>query len=131
MLVAVGRDFTFAGGSAVPSRVDRTSGRGRRISRAICGFFGAMIAATAIAQARPIDLVAAENFYGDVARQIGGDDVSVTSILNNPDQDPHEFEANPSTARALARAAIVISNGADYDPWVLKLLAASPSPSRR
>ncbi len=82
------------------------------------------------AQAAPIQIVAAENFYGDVARQVGGDAVAVTSILTNPDQDPHEFEANAATARAMAGAAIVVYNGADYDPWVVKLLSASPSPSR-
>ena len=49
----------------------------------------------------PIRVVAAENFYGDVAGQIGGPDVLVTSVLSNPDQDPHLFEASPSIARAL------------------------------
>lgn len=82
-------------------------------------------------KAAALDIVAAENFYGDIARQIGGPEVTVTSILNNPDQDPHEFEARPSTARALANAALVIYNGIDYDPWAVKLLSASPSASRR
>src|SRR5664280_2600046 len=44
-----------------------------------------------------ISVVAAENFYGDVARQIGGDDVAIASIMSNPDQDPHLFETTPST----------------------------------
>ena len=75
-------------------------------------------------------VVAAENFYGDVARQIGGDRVAVTSILNNPDQDPHLFETTATVARNLADARIVIFNGADYDPWMEKLLSASPRPKR-
>jgi zinc/manganese transport system substrate-binding protein len=83
------------------------------------------------AVADPIRIVAAENFYGDVAHQIGGDKVAVTSILSSPDQDPHLFEASPSTARALATARIVIVNGVDYDPWMEKLLGASKSPDRR
>ena len=87
---------------------------------------GFLPAAAAGAPAAPIALVAAENFYGDIARQIGGTDVAVTSILSNPDQDPHEFEASPSTARAFASAAVVVYNGAGYDPWAEKLLAASP-----
>jgi zinc/manganese transport system substrate-binding protein len=82
------------------------------------------------AGAAPLRIVAAENFYGDVARQIGGGAVAVTSILSNPDQDPHEFEASPSTALALAEAQLVIYNGADYDPWAVKLLSASPFSSR-
>ena len=81
--------------------------------------------------AEPVNVVAAENFYGDVARQIGGANVAVTSILSNPDDDPHLFEASPATARALAAAKIVIVNGADYDPWMEKLLAAHKSPGRR
>jgi zinc/manganese transport system substrate-binding protein len=79
----------------------------------------------------PVRIVAAENFYGDLARQIAGPDAAVTSILSNPDDDPHLFEADPSTARALATAGVVIANGADYDPWVAKLLAAAPAPHRR
>lgn len=81
--------------------------------------------------AKPISIVAAENVYGDVAAQIGGDYVRTTSILSSPDQDPHLFEASPSTARALASADIVIMNGADYDPWMVKLLRASKAPSRK
>jgi zinc/manganese transport system substrate-binding protein len=79
----------------------------------------------------PITVVAAENFYGDVAKQIAGPDIVVTSILSNPDDDPHMFEASASVARALAEARIVIASGADYDPWVEKLLAASPSANRK
>lgn len=85
---------------------------------------------TAFAQEARLNVVAAENFYGDVAKQVGGDYVEVTSILSNPDQDPHLFEASPKTARALQHAALVVYNGADYDPWMDKLLAASPNAKR-
>jgi zinc/manganese transport system substrate-binding protein len=77
-----------------------------------------------------LSVVAAENFYGDVARQIGGDDVTVASIMSNPDQDPHLFETTPSTVRQIAAAQVVILNGADYDPWMDKLLKASPKAGR-
>jgi zinc/manganese transport system substrate-binding protein len=77
-----------------------------------------------------IKVVAAENFYGDVARQIGGSHVEVVSVVNNPEQDPHLFEASPSIVRQIADARIVILNGADYDPWMAKLLAAVPRPQR-
>ena len=77
-----------------------------------------------------INVVAAENFYGDVARQIGGDDVAVASIMSNPNQDPHLFETTPSTVREIAAAQVVILNGADYDPWMDKLLKASPKAGR-
>ncbi len=81
--------------------------------------------------ADPIKVVAAENFYGDAASQIGGANVSVTSILTNPDVDPHLFEASTETARALADAAVVISNGVAYDVWMEKLLRANPTPGRK
>ena len=87
-------------------------------------------AASAGLAAEPLRVVAAENFYGDLAQQIGGAYVAVTSILTNPDQDPHLFEASPETARAIAGAKVVIANGAGYDPWMAKLAAASPAPGR-
>jgi zinc/manganese transport system substrate-binding protein len=90
----------------------------------------ALVIATSVACADPLKVVAAENVYGDIARQIGGANVAVTSILTNPNQDPHEFEASASTARSIADARLVIYNGADYDPWAVKLLSASRSTSR-
>ena len=78
-----------------------------------------------VAQAAPLRVVAAEAVYGDLARQLGGDAVSVVSILNNPTQDPHLFEAGASAARAVAGAGLVIYNGAGYDPWMDRLLSAT------
>src|SRR5689334_19824199 len=91
----------------------------------------ALALSSSATRAQAIAIVAAENFYGDVAQQIGGPTVTVTSILTNPDQDPHLFEVSASTARDLAGARLVIFNGADYDPWMAKLLAASKAPQRR
>ncbi|CAM4410762.1 MAG: Manganese ABC transporter substrate-binding lipoprotein [Legionellaceae bacterium] len=68
-------------------------------------------------------VIAAENMYGELAQQLGGDYVKVMSILNNPSQDPHLFSAVPSTAKALANANIIIYNGLDYDSWMKKLLS--------
>jgi zinc/manganese transport system substrate-binding protein len=94
--------------------------------------FMVLVVCSSLTQARaePLAIVAAENFYGDVADQIGGQNVTVTSILTNPDQDPHLFEASASTARNLATARVVIFNGADYDPWMSKLLSASRASGR-
>lgn len=93
-------------------------------SLVFAGFSGTALAA------EPVHIVAAENFYGDLAQQIGGKHVAVTSILSNPDDDPHLFETSASTARALSGAKIVIYNGAGYDPWMDKLLSASTAPDR-
>lgn len=97
--------------------------------------FGAAIAACAsllssMAAAAVIPVVAAENFYGDVVNQIGGANVAVTSILTNPNEDPHLFEASPATARALTDAKLVVYNGVDYDPWMQKLLSAHNAAGR-
>jgi zinc/manganese transport system substrate-binding protein len=77
-----------------------------------------------------IEVVAAENFYGNVAQQIGGDRVSVTSVLSNPDQDPHLFEVSPAVIRQFVAARVVIYNGAGYDPWVEQVLNATGKPDR-
>ena len=78
----------------------------------------------------PIRVVAAENFYGDVAQQVGGSRVIVSSILQNPSQDPHLFQAGASAARDVANANIVILNGAGYDHWMDVLLKGSRSDRR-
>jgi zinc/manganese transport system substrate-binding protein len=99
-------------------------------SFAVAAAFVAFASFPAVA-AEPIHIVAAENFYGDIAQQIGGPTVKVTSILSNPDTDPHLFEASPSVARSLSGAQIVIYNGIDYDPWMADLLSASKAPDRK
>jgi zinc/manganese transport system substrate-binding protein len=76
-----------------------------------------------LALATPINIVAAENFYGELAQEIGGKEVKVQSIISNPDADPHLFTTSPSTSKALAQAQIIIYNGADYDSWIGQMLA--------
>jgi zinc/manganese transport system substrate-binding protein len=82
------------------------------------------------ARADEIKIVAAENFYGDVAEQIAGNSATVKSILTNPNQDPHEFTTNAGTAKAVADADIVIYSGISYDPWMDKLLGTGGKPGR-
>ena len=90
----------------------------------------AVLTAVAPAADAKIAVVAAENFYGNVAEQIGGDRVSVVSILNNPDQDPHLFEVSPAVIRQVAAARVVVYNGAGYDPWIEQVLSATAKPDR-
>ena len=94
--------------------------------------FGLFLSLTvgAAGQEAKLSVLAAENFYGDVAGQIGGDRVEVTSIMSNPNQDPHLFETTPAIVRQVATAQIVIFNGADYDAWMDKLLNAAPRAER-
>ncbi|HSZ29591.1 MAG TPA: zinc ABC transporter substrate-binding protein [Pseudonocardiaceae bacterium] len=77
-----------------------------------------------------IAVVAAENFWGSIAAQVGGEHVTVHSIVTSPDADPHDYEPTPADGRALATAQYVIENGVGYDPWVAKLVDANPAPAR-
>jgi zinc/manganese transport system substrate-binding protein len=78
----------------------------------------------------PIPVLGTENFYADLLAQIGGARVSSTSLLNDPNADPHAFEASPSAAAAVADAHLVIVNGLGYDDFMQHLLGASPNGSR-
>ena len=71
-----------------------------------------------------VRVVAAENFWGSVAGQIGGRDATVTSIISDPNADPHLFETDAADAATLAHAQVVIENGAGYDTWMRSLLGA-------
>lgn len=103
------------------------------MKRALLAALAAFLVYPAAAQtiSSGLNIVAAENFYGDLATQLAGPDAKITSVLSNPDEDPHLFEASPSMARSLSEARIVIYNGADYDPWMAKLLKAAKSSNRR
>jgi zinc/manganese transport system substrate-binding protein len=80
---------------------------------------------------KTIMVVAAENFWGSIARQLGGSHVTETSIITNPDTDPHDYEPAAADARTIASAQLVIVNGIGYDPWAPKLVAANPVPGRQ
>jgi len=91
---------------------------------------GGVHAAVAVLAAVHLQVVAAENVWGSIAAQLGGDRVHVTSVIANPATDPHEYEPTPVDARTLAGAKLVIVNGIGYDPWAPKLLAANPVSGR-
>ena len=71
-----------------------------------------------------VRVVAAENFWGSIVAQIGGSHARVTDIIDNPDADPHAYEPTAADARVLADAQVAVENGAGYDPWMPRLLAA-------
>ncbi len=72
-----------------------------------------------------IAVVASTNVWGDVAQSIGGNAVTVTSIISDPNADPHSYEANAQTELAISKAAVVIENGGGYDDFVGTMIAAS------
>ncbi|AUG81949.1 ABC transporter substrate-binding protein [Kitasatospora sp. MMS16-BH015] len=77
-----------------------------------------------------IQVAVAENFWGSIATQLGGDHVKVTSIITNPDTDPHSYEPTAADSRTVAGADYAITNGIGYDAWSDKLLAANPAAGR-
>ena len=92
-----------------------------------CNSAGPSGAATANGR---VQVVAAENFWGSIAAQLGGDRVRVSSIIVNPSTDPHSYEPTAQDARTMAGAKLAIVNGIGYDNWAPKLLAASPVSGR-
>ncbi|WP_329456641.1 metal ABC transporter solute-binding protein, Zn/Mn family [Streptomyces sp. NBC_01497] len=91
---------------------------------------GASASDAAKSGGKTIQVVAAENFWGSIASQLGGGHVKVTSIINNPSADPHDYEPTAADARTVAGARFTIVNGIGYDSWAGKLLAANPGQDR-
>ncbi|MDE3194151.1 MAG: zinc ABC transporter substrate-binding protein [Chloroflexota bacterium] len=91
---------------------------------------GACGAPGAPSPAGTIPVLGTENFYADLLAQVGGSRVHATSVLNDPNADPHAYEASPRAAAAVADAKLVIVNGLGYDDFMRKLLAASARPGR-
>ncbi|MCE3268439.1 MAG: cation transporter substrate-binding protein [Burkholderiales bacterium] len=69
-----------------------------------------------------INIVAAENFYGQLAKEIGGNNVKVNSIISNPNADPHLFTTTSATSKEIVNAQVIIYNGANYDGWMEQIL---------
>jgi zinc/manganese transport system substrate-binding protein len=78
-----------------------------------------------------ISAVGAENEYASVLSQIGGRYVHVSAILDNPNTDPHTFEASPQVAQEVSSAGLIVQNGVGYDSWMNKVESASPNSQRK
>jgi zinc/manganese transport system substrate-binding protein len=120
-----------------------STARPRARAAAVCGPLAAILVLGAIAlggcgSKEPSEesvsgrlrVVAAENFWGSIAAQLGGGEVEVQSIIVNPDTDPHSYEPSARDARTMAGAQVAIVNGIGYDEWASRLLAANPSGER-
>jgi zinc/manganese transport system substrate-binding protein len=77
-----------------------------------------------------LQVVAAENFWGSIASQLGGNRVQVNSVITSPATDPHDYEPTAADARTIADTRMVVVNGIGYDPWADKLIAANPVSGR-
>ena len=98
-----------------------------------CSSPGVSTSSTSASQAstvaEPITVVASTNVWGDLAAGVGGDKVAVTSIISDPSQDPHEYQASGQNQLALSKAKVVIENGGGYDDFIDTMLAAANNPS--
>ena len=114
----------------------------RRLSPVLFAFIGSLVllsltvagcagASSANSGGTVLNVVAGENFWGSIASQLGGTHAAVTSIVSDPNADPHQYESNNNDARAFATAQYVILNGAGYDGWGQQLLAANPVSGRK
>ena len=91
---------------------------------------GVASCSSATSSGNALHVVAAENLYGDIVSQLGGPLVQVTSIISDPNADPHLFEPGTATGAAVASAAVVIQSGLGYDAFMQRLLDASPNAHR-
>jgi zinc/manganese transport system substrate-binding protein len=87
--------------------------------------------AAAAASAVTITAIGAENEYADVISQVGGKYVQASSIMSNPNTDPHTFEASPAVAREISAARLIVQNGVGYDDWATTIENAVPSSGRK
>src|SRR5256884_8668556 len=91
---------------------------------------GGQSKSSAAAPTGVLQVVAAENFWGSIASQLGGNRVQVNSVITNPATDPHDYEPTAADGRTIAGARMVVVNGIGYDPWADKLIAANPISGR-
>ncbi len=124
----------------IRERTIETVGRPRRLGSAtmavglLCGaalLTSCSSAPSATVRPGVIQAVGAENEYANVLSQIGGRYVSVSSILDNPNTDPHTFEASTSVAEEVSNAQLIVQNGVGYDSFMNKIESASPNPGRK
>ncbi|MFI5694626.1 metal ABC transporter solute-binding protein, Zn/Mn family [Kribbella sp. NPDC051586] len=95
-----------------------------------CGSSGGEAAAAGGSPAK-VTVVASTNVYGDIVQQIAGDKAEITSVISDPDQDPHSYEANARTQLSLSKAQVVVENGGGYDDFMDKMLTAAGNTSAK
>jgi zinc/manganese transport system substrate-binding protein len=100
------------------------------VAAMVAGCGGTAGSSAGSSSAGKLQVAAAENFWGSIAAQLGGEKVTVSSIIANPDTDPHSYEPTAADGVTMARSQMAIVNGIGYDAWASKLLAANPSSER-
>src|ERR1700761_9230857 len=96
----------------------------------VAGIGAILLRSKTVSDRAGVQVVAAENFWGNIAGQLGGSHVTVTSIITDPNADPHLYESNAQNAAAVASAKVVIENGLGYDDFMDKLLGTMKDSTR-
>jgi zinc/manganese transport system substrate-binding protein len=113
------------GSSSVPTTASTSAPGSSSVTSTSASISTPSLASTSSANSSSkIQVVAAENFWGSLVSQLGGNQINVTSIVSDPNTDPHEYESNPANAIAITNAQFVIVNGAGYDTWALDIIGA-------
>lgn len=117
----------------VLAKLDENRYRQRVVARTIlvCASAALLAGCGSPAKGNGLPVVASTNVYGDIVRQIGGTHVSVTSVLSDPNSDPHLFEPGTANGLAVARARVVVENGLGYDSFMTRLEHAAPNGERQ
>jgi zinc/manganese transport system substrate-binding protein len=87
------------------------------VSLAACG-----TTSTPSADNGKIQVVASTNVWGSVIKAVGGDEVDVKALLDDPSADPHSYESKPADAALVKDAKLVVFNGGGYDDFFAKLI---------
>jgi zinc/manganese transport system substrate-binding protein len=116
----------------VLDKVDENRYRQAPMTRIVlmCVLGAALAGCGEAAKGSTLQVVASTNVYGDIARQIAGSHAAVTSVLTDPNADPHLFEPGTANGLAVAHARVVIQNGLGYDAFMSRLESSAPSSSR-
>jgi zinc/manganese transport system substrate-binding protein len=121
--VALGLAACSTAATSAPSRAASAGASGLPVGSGV-------LLPTPVVSGPPIAVLGTENFYADLLAEIGGERVAATSLLNDPNADPHAYESSAQAAKTVADARLVIVNGVGYDDFMRKLLGASPDASR-
>lgn len=70
---------------------------------------------------KSLNVVASVDFYGEAAKSVLGDHGHVTSIIDNPNIDPHDYEPASNVGKEVAKADVIVENGDGYDSWMNRL----------
>src|SRR6478752_6758802 len=117
----------MSGESAGCGRGGRSTTLSRVIIRTVKSSTGRRRRGAAAGASGQVRVLASTNVWGDVAAQIGGEHVAVTSIISDPSADPHSFQSSARNQLALSKAALIIENGGGYDDFMQTMLASAAS----